>query len=248
MTSDSDAVDPVSADAAATVTYIGHAAFLWKAPDGTRVLVDPYQDPDEGSAWFEGEFPEIETDLVVSTHDHFDHNAVALAAGDPAIMTGAGEFETRGIRVTAVPEVHAGKWVMPNSLVVIETGGVRYLHCGDNRFDVAPEAAAAVGEVDVIMVPVDDSSHLLSTHDVWQLATTFSPKVIVPMHYLIPGVVTKESTLLGIENWLASLPNDVAVKRLPGDEITVRHEDLPTLHEDGRGIEVWAFEGARANA
>jgi L-ascorbate metabolism protein UlaG (beta-lactamase superfamily) len=244
MSSESD----VLYNGSATLTYIGHAAFLWTAPDGIRVLIDPYQDPDEGAAWFESGFPEVEADLVVSTHDHFDHNAVGSVAGDPAVLIGPGEYETPGIRVTAVAEVHAGKWVMPNSLVLIETGGVRYLHCGDNRFDITPEAAEAVGEVDVVMVPVDDSSHLLSDEEVWQLATIFSPRVIVPMHYLIPGIVTPESTLLGIDGWLISLPDGVRVKRLSGDEVTVHTTDLPDRKEVGQGIEVWAFDEARANA
>ena len=224
-------------DPEVTVTYLGHAAFRWIAPDGTRVVIDPYQDPDGRPAWFERAFPNIEADLVVSTHDHFDHNAVERVLGSPAVLTGPGEFETPGIRVTAVPEVHAGKWVMPNSLVVVESGGVKFVHCGDNRPDVDAGAASAVGAVDVVMAPVDDSLHLLSREEVWRLATTFSPRVVVPMHYLVPGVVAPSSTLLGIDDWLGSLPDNVPVRRLSGPDTVFTTSDLPS---PGR-TEVWVF-------
>jgi L-ascorbate metabolism protein UlaG (beta-lactamase superfamily) len=222
------------------VTYIGHASFLWTAPDGTRVLIDPYQDPANGPAWFEDGFPPVEADLAVSTHDHFDHNAVDMVPGSPVLLIGPGEFEAPGIRVTAVPEVHAGKWVMPNSLVVVESGGVKFVHCGDNRFDLESEAVEAVGQVDVVMVAVDDSQHLMSWDEVWHLAMAFSPRVIVPMHYLLPGVVRLLSTLLGIERWLESLPSNIRVRRLPGNEMRFSPRVLP-----GRGcIEVWVYSAA----
>ena len=224
-----------------TVTYIGHAAFLWTAPDGTRVVVDPYQDPEGRPAWFEHDFPHIMADLVVSTHDHFDHNAVDRVAGSPAVLAGPGAFETPGISVTAVPEVHAGKWVMPNSLVVLESAGVKFVHCGDNRADVSPEARYGVGAADVGMVPVDDSLHLLSREEVWRLAMTFSPRVVVPMHYLLPGVVAPASTLLGIEGWLASLPDDILVRRLPKQEAVFSVSNLPASGRTPRGPEVWVF-------
>jgi L-ascorbate metabolism protein UlaG (beta-lactamase superfamily) len=231
------------------VTYIGHASFLWTAPDDTRVLIDPYQDPEEGPAWFEDDFPSVVADLAVSTHDHFDHNAVDKVPGSPVLLIGPGEFETPGIRVTAVPEVHASKWVMPNSLVVVESGGVKFVHCGDNRFDLDQQAVEAVGQVDVVMVAVDDSQHLMTWDEVWHLAMDFSPRVIVPMHYLLPGVVKASSTLLGIENWLAYLSDDVIVRRLDGPKFTFSKTVLPQSHgnpESRQKPEVWVFSSARA--
>jgi L-ascorbate metabolism protein UlaG (beta-lactamase superfamily) len=228
------------------VAYIGHASFLWTASDGTRVLIDPYQEPDDGPTWFEGDFPEVEADLVASTHNHFDHNAVGMAVGSPALLTAPGEYETPGIRITSVPEVHAGKWVMPNSLAVVESGGVKFVHCGDNRFDVDPTVASAVGEVDVVIVAVDDSLHLMSRAEVWRLATTFSPRVIIPMHFLLPGVVTPSSTLLGIEDWLGSLPEGTQIRRIPEDEVTASSEDMPPRSEVPQAPAIWVFGAARA--
>jgi L-ascorbate metabolism protein UlaG (beta-lactamase superfamily) len=246
MPSDSRDHASTSTDSGVDVTYIGHASFLWTALDGTRAVIDPYQQPEDGPTWFEGEFPQLEADLVVSTHNHFDHNAVGLVGGSPAVLTGPGEYETPGIRITAVPEVHAGKWVMPNSLVVVESGGVKFVHCGDNRFDIDPEAASAVGEVDVVMVAVDDSQHLMSRAEVWRLAMTFSPRVIIPMHFLLPGVVAPSSTLLGINDWLESLPEGTRIRRIPGDEVTARAEDMPPRYEAPLAPEVWVFGDAAA--
>ncbi|MCH7593577.1 MAG: hypothetical protein IIB27_03605, partial [Chloroflexi bacterium] len=79
--------------------------------------------------------------------------------------------------------------------------------------------------------------HLLSREEVWRLAMTFSPRVVVPMHYLVPGVVAPASTLLGIEGWLASLPDDVLVRRLPKQEAVFSVSNLPASGT----TEVWVF-------
>ncbi len=218
--------------------YLGHSAFLWTSPRGMRVLVDPFQDPDDGPAWFQAPFPRGRADLVASTHDHFDHNAVALVDGSPARLIGPGRYSAPGISVAGIAEEHAGRWQMPNALMVVESGGVRFCHCGDNRWNPAPEAVAAAGRVDVVMVPVDDSRHLLSFPEVWELATAFSPRVIVPMHYLAEGVTAASSALSTIEEWLSSLPRGVRVRREQGPEAAIEPGDLPS----GSAPEVWVFE------
>ena len=94
------------------------------------------------------------------------------------------------------------------------------------------------------MVAVDDSQHLMSWDEGWHLANAFLPRVIVPMHYLFPGVVKASSTLLGIERWLTSLPDDVIVRRLDGPKTTFSEDVLPPRHEtpDIRQTpEVWVF-------
>ena len=57
------------------LSYYGHCAFLWTSPGAVRVLIDPFGNSDD-SYWFHDVFPPIECDVVLVTHDHFDHNAV----------------------------------------------------------------------------------------------------------------------------------------------------------------------------
>ena len=69
-----------------SVTYLGHAAFLFEDSSGEKVLIDPFGN-DEENYWFLKSFPSLEVDLVAVTHDHFDHNAVeALPSGTPVMV------------------------------------------------------------------------------------------------------------------------------------------------------------------
>ena len=68
----------------------------------------------------------------------------------------------------------------------LEVDGVSYLHIGDNRVEWPTEVAQAVGDVDVLMVTVDDSIHLLTYDQVDSLVQRLEPRVVVPMHYAIP--------------------------------------------------------------
>ena len=53
------------------LVYLGHASFLMKGKDYSLV-VDPYQDGSVPNL----KFPRIEeVDVVICSHDHFDHNA-----------------------------------------------------------------------------------------------------------------------------------------------------------------------------
>ncbi len=102
---------------------------------------------------------------------------------------------------------------------------------------MADDAVRAAGEIDVLMVPVDDSRHLLSFDEVDEVIRAFSPRAVIPMHYYIPGLTRESSTLKGIDEWLESLKG-VPVRRLGTSVLELRPGDLPG--RDSR--EVWVMD------
>ncbi len=121
---------------------------------------------------------------------------------------------------------------MTNTIFVVELEGVRYAHIGDNRHDVPDADRRDLGRVDVLMVTVDDSNHLLSSEQVDNLVAKLDPRVVVPMHYYIEGLTTVESTLKAPDGWLAS---QTGVRRLQSPNLGLRADDLPEERE------VWVF-------
>jgi len=107
------------------------------------------------------------------------------------------------------------------------------LHIGDNRADMAPGVSEAVGRVDVLFVTVDDSCHLLSYQQVDSFIAQVTPRIVVPMHYLIPGLIPESTTLKTPEGWLATQSD---VRRLNSHSITMSPEDLPG------STQVWVFD------
>ena len=90
-----------------TLRYMGLSSFLWTSSSGYRVLIDPYQNPQYESPWFVRAFPPVSADLVLITHNHFDHNAIYRIAGTPSVLRGSGNFETEGLKVMSVRGEHA---------------------------------------------------------------------------------------------------------------------------------------------
>lgn len=214
------------------VRYLGHCAFLFEDDAGRRLLIDPFGDP-AGGAWFVRRFPSMEVDLAAVTHDHFDHNAVDTLPGATQIMSGSGERRVGEMRIIGVSDLHSGlsgERGMVNVIYLVELNGVRYCHLGDNRWDIPDEVRTRLGNVDVLMVPVDDSCHLLSYEEVDRLVDSLSPSVVIPMHYYIDGLTTVESTLGGIDRWSRLQPRRRPLRQ-------------PAIRIDRRGMpyerEVW---------
>ena len=223
-----------------TITYYGHCAFLWTSATGVRVLIDPFRnEPDY--YWFLKRFPPVEADVVLVTHDHFDHNAVDALPGHPSVLKGPGEFRLGDARVRGVRDLHSGysgSRGMVNTIFVLELDGVRYCHIGDNRHDVPDSARIEIGHVDVLMVTVDDSCHLLSHAQVDSLVSLLEPRVVVPMHYYVQGLTTETSTLKTAEGWLGTQGN---VRRLDDSQVRIGRGDLPDRQE------VWVLQPLSPN-
>tara|TARA_B100000315_G_scaffold238692_1_gene256737 strand:+ start:2074 stop:2754 length:681 start_codon:yes stop_codon:yes gene_type:complete len=219
----------------ASLTYLGHCAFLWRTELGRTLLIDPYGDPVDGRLFLRA-FPPVESDVVAVTHDHFDHNELDALPGHPTVLRGAGSFRLDDLSVTGVMDLHSGRSGqrgMVNIVFVVEVSGVRFCHIGDNRHDLSCEVRQDIGGVDVLMVTVDDSSHLLTNEQVDILVQSLSPRVVVPMHYYIPDLTAVESTLETPDGWLAT---QSSVRRLGSPEVEISPEGLPANRE------AWVFD------
>ncbi len=188
-----------------SVRYLGHCAFLFEESTGESLLIDPFGNgSSEHDHWFLKPFPSLEVDLVAVTHDHFDHNAVsALPDGTPR-MDSAGTRQVGNTTITGISDIHSGssgRNGMENVIYLVEHEGVRYCHIGDNRHDIPDDVIARLGKVDALMVPVDDSCHLLTFQEVNQLVESLSPMVVIPMHYRIEGLSTETADLEGHQSW-----------------------------------------------
>ena len=120
----------------------------------------------------------------------------------------------------------------------LESNGLRFLHIGDNRIEWPDDVALAVGEIDVLMVTVDDSNHLLTYDQVDSLINRLQPRVVIPMHYAIPGLHSEECELLPPDGWLRRQPR---VCRLETSRFEFHAGNLPTQ------TEVWLFQPAAAS-
>ena len=184
---------------------------------------------------------EVRCDLGLITHAHFDHDAVDRLPEAASILRMPGEFSTGDLQIRGIGDFHSGASRLrdfPNVMFRLDAGGISFLHIGDNRVEWPPEVASAVGDIDVLLVTVDDSNHLLTYEQVDSLIQRLQPKVVIPMHYAIPGLTASECELLPPDGWLS---HQSAVCRLETDRVEFSNGNLPAH------TEVWLFQPASAS-
>ena len=177
------------------VDWYGQAAFRLSGPEGT-VFIDPFGDmsPLAGRG-MQFDYPAIDgvgADLLLVTHEHLDHNGVEVIGGDPTTLRStAGKLESPIGEVVAVASEHdqaAGTERGPNTIFVFSLDGLRVAHFGDfGQAALRDEQAAAIGEVDLIFVPVGGGP-TVDAAEARAIVDRLSPKWVVPMHYRTPKI------------------------------------------------------------
>ena len=124
------------------IEFYGHDAFKVTSPEGLTVLTDPWRNDASGlyPKWFLHEFPAIRVDIVLSTHAHFDHDAVERPKGRMVLERLVGQFKLGDVEITGLADKHKcepaptdkpdsgstnlhGETCPPNAIELIKTGG-----------------------------------------------------------------------------------------------------------------------------
>ena len=202
------------------ITWFGHSCFRIESKTGS-VLIDPFG-KDIGL-----KPPRIKDDLVLVTHQHFDHNNTGEANPEAFIIDGPGEYEKQGISVRGIQSFHdkvEGKERGPNTIYVLKAEDVTVCHLGDLGQDKLGESQVDdIGDVDVLMIPVG-GTYTIDYKEAVAIIGQIEPKVVIPMHYKIKDL---KSEIAGPEKFLKEIgltPEKVdklklAKKTLPVEEM-----------------------------
>lgn len=142
------------------VAFFGSSCFRITTPLGLTLMVDPWRNyPSQKWDWYFRDFPRVAVDIGVSSHAHFDHDALHRLDAHVLLDRLIGTYQFADLRISGIAEKHAtdssgalydfrriiGEFqgidiTPPNNprswdhcLLLIETGGLRILHWGDNR-------------------------------------------------------------------------------------------------------------------
>jgi L-ascorbate metabolism protein UlaG (beta-lactamase superfamily) len=178
------------------VEWYGQSAFRLSLA-GTTVAIDPFGDMSAlaGARGMQFDYPLIEgveAQLLLVTHEHMDHNGVEAIGGDPTILRStAGKLESPIGEVVGIASEHdeaAGTERGPNTIFVFELDDVRVAHFGDfGQSELRPEQAAAIGEVDLLILPVGGGP-TIGAEGAAAIVERLSPRWVVPMHYRTPRI------------------------------------------------------------
>jgi len=221
--------------------WFGHSTF---AITGDKtVVIDPFDSARLPSDRFR--YPTIsgvQADLLLVTHEDPDHNGVAFVDGEPEVIRStAGTFESVIGPVRGIVSEHddvAGLHKGVNVIFSFELDGVRFCHLGDlGQRDLRAEQVTAIGDVDVLFVPVG-GGNTLGGAAAAGVVRRLRPRLAVPMHYRTPSI----DALGPIEPFLAEIGD------VPRVSISASEAGLEELLADAAGCTLVLMRSPTADA
>ena len=208
------------------IKWLGHSSFKITLDNGRTIITDPFDD----SVGYP--MPGESADIVLSSHDHFDHNCFSAVSGDPEIINAPGSYERFGAAIHGVASFHddaRGAKRGTNVIFTVEADGVRLTHLGDlGHLPETPDQSAAIEGADVILIPIG-GTFTITTLQAVQLIERFKPKAAVAMHFknrFCGFPVSDEAEFVRLTG-AKSLPNEAEIRpgalsgcyvmALPGD-------------------------------
>jgi L-ascorbate metabolism protein UlaG (beta-lactamase superfamily) len=168
----------------AKLLYQGHGSLRLRTDAGTVVYVDPYA----------GEGYELPADLILVTHQHYDHNAVEKPAKKPGcrIITEKDaleggkyrSFSVAGVALEAVPAENKNHPRSKSVGYLVFADGKSLYFSGDTS--TTPEMRAlADRKLDYAFLPID-GVYNMDIPEAQECAVTIAAKHTVPIH-MKPG-------------------------------------------------------------
>lgn len=184
------------------IYWYGQACFKLKGKNAT-VVIDPY-DPD-----FTGlKLPkDLSADVVLTTHDHKDHNFIFAVGGatKPMRFSAPGEYEVAGVVITGIDSFHdnsEGSQRGVNTIFHLLFDDLDIVHLGDlGQTKLTEEQIAQIGQTDILLIPVG-SIYTIDAKAANDIVSQLEPKIIIPMHYKIDGL---KFELEGVEGFLKEM-------------------------------------------
>ena len=130
--------------------------------------------------------PRIKDDLVLVTHDHYDHNNVQGASEQAMIINSPGEYEKQGMYIRGILSYHdkaGGQERGLNTIYVIKSEDMVICHMGDfGQAEFEGNQLDDIGDVDILMIPVG-GKYTINYKEAVEVVGKIGPKIIIPMHY-----------------------------------------------------------------
>ena len=207
------------------IRWHGHSCFEIK--DDIILVTDPHDGKSIGIP-----APNIEGDIILVSHDHYDHNSVKTVEKiGSKVVRDERKRNIYNVVIRGIKTYHDenfGDSRGENIIFKFLIDDINFCHLGDLGHILEEDIAEKIGDVDILFIPVG-GNFTIDANYAWKIVNLIKPSIIIPMHYKIGGL---------------SLPIDTLDKFLEtsifkilkvGNEIDFEKSDIPNESE------IWTF-------
>jgi len=202
------------------LVWHGHSCFELLGKNAT-IVTDPFK----GIGIAE---PKAAADLVLCSHSHQDHNNIkpVLAKQGETLEGFVGSKKMKGVSINGIAVFHddaKGSKRGKNSIYTFNLDGVQFCHLGDLGHELSPQTVEEIGKIDVLFVPVG-GYFTIGPETATGVCEQLKPKLILPMHYKMPGLSTTFDLLKTVDDFLKGKSN---IDKIKGPHVTIEESKLP---------------------
>lgn len=191
--------------------------FLLEDDSGTRVVTDPYG---EGVGY---SLPQVEAEVVLVSHDHFDHGNASMVKGNPQVIREPGPRQIDGLHVEGFSTFHDSKGGSERGGNVVyrwRMKGITFVHLGDLGHTLGEELVRELKGPDVLFVPVG-GTFTVDDGQAAEVVGALSPRIAIPMHFRNSAC---NFPILTVEPFLSRFQR---VERAGKNPVYISADDLP---------------------
>ncbi len=202
------------------MTFVGHSTWLIESPGAVKIATD-YNDYVR---------PAVVPDIATMNRAHTTHYSsfpdpsirYVLRGWNPEGGPAKHDLTVSDVRVrnvaTNIRDWGGGAILHGNSIFIFEIAAMCIGHLGHLHHTLTDQQVAQIGQLDVVMVPVD-GSYTLDVSGMIEVLKTLRARLILPMHYFNPYTLNR---------FLDRIREDFPVETANDPVIVVSQATLPS--------------------
>lgn len=174
------------------IRWAGQACFQLKIGKNKNkalsLVIDPF------SSKIGLKMPSLQADILLVSHNHYDHNNISAVSGNPFVVSEPGQYEVKEIFIEGIPAFHDSEKGSERGEIImfkIAAEGINIGHLSDlGQKYLTEEQLGKIGNIDILMVPVG-GTYTINGAEAKEIISQIKPNIVIPMHYALPGLDIK---------------------------------------------------------